>query len=52
VDFQLSGGQQDLVERTWDYAQRAVRPAAGRLEQLTRAEDFPSGLMREAPRPA
>jgi alkylation response protein AidB-like acyl-CoA dehydrogenase len=47
MDFELSGEQQDLVRQTRDYAQRVVRPAAARLEQLTRAEDFPFDLMRE-----
>jgi acyl-CoA dehydrogenase len=47
MDFELTGGQRDLVERTRDYAERVVRPAAARLEQLSRAEDFPFDLMRE-----
>lgn len=47
MDFELTGGQRDLVEQTRDYAERVVRPAASRLEQLSRAEDFPFDLMRE-----
>ncbi|MGB6455295.1 MAG: acyl-CoA dehydrogenase family protein [Streptosporangiaceae bacterium] len=47
MDFELTVGQRDLVERTRDYAERVVRPAAARLEQLSRAEDFPFDLMRE-----
>src|SRR5258708_21013533 len=47
MDFELSSEQHDLLQRTRDYAQRVVRPAAARLEQLTRAEDFPFDLMRE-----
>jgi alkylation response protein AidB-like acyl-CoA dehydrogenase len=47
MDFELTSGQRDLVDRTRDYAERVVRPAAARLEQLSRAEDFPFDLMRE-----
>lgn len=47
MDFELSAGQRDLVERTRAYAQRVLRPAQDRLEQLSRAEDFPFDLMRE-----
>jgi len=46
MDFELTGGQRDLVEQTRDYAERVVRPAAARLEQLSRAADFPFDLMR------
>jgi alkylation response protein AidB-like acyl-CoA dehydrogenase len=35
------------VAQTREYAERVVRPAAARLEQLNRAEDFPFDLMRE-----
>jgi alkylation response protein AidB-like acyl-CoA dehydrogenase len=47
MDFELTSGQRDLVDKTRDYAQRVVRPAAARLEELSRAEDFPFDLMRE-----
>ncbi len=47
MDFELTSGQRDLVDRTRNYAERVVRPAAARLEQLSRAEDFPFDLMRE-----
>ena len=47
MDFELTGGQRDLVAQTREYAERVVRPAAARLEQLSRAEDFPFDLMRE-----
>jgi len=47
MDFELTGAQQDLVDRTRDYAERVVRPASPRLEQLSRAEDFPFDLMQE-----
>lgn len=47
MDFELTLGQQQIVERTRDYAQRVLRPAQHRLEALTRAEDFPFDLMRE-----
>lgn len=47
MDFELTSGQRDLVAQTRDYAERVVRPAAARLEQLRRAEDFPFDLMRE-----
>jgi alkylation response protein AidB-like acyl-CoA dehydrogenase len=50
LDFELTSVQQDLVDRTRDYAERVVRPATERLEQLSRAEDFPFDLMREGTR--
>lgn len=45
--YELTEWQQELVLRTRDYATRVVRPAAGRLESLRAAEDFPFDLMRE-----
>src|SRR6202044_4188347 len=47
MDFALTGDQQRLVEQTRDYAERVIRPAAARLDQLSSAEDFPFDLMRE-----
>lgn len=47
MDFELTPGQQRLAEQTRDYAERVIRPAAGRLDQLERAADFPFDLMRE-----
>ncbi len=47
MDFELTSGQRDLVQQTRDYAERVVRPAVARLEQLSRAEDFPFDLMRD-----
>jgi alkylation response protein AidB-like acyl-CoA dehydrogenase len=47
MDFDLSRGQRDLVAKTRDYAQRVVRPASARLDQLEEAGDFPFDLMRE-----
>jgi hypothetical protein len=47
MDFELTARQRDLGERTRDYAERVVRLAAARLEQLSRAEDFPFDLMQE-----
>ncbi len=47
MDFDLTGDQQRLVEQTRDYAERVIRPAAARLDQLDSAEDFPFDLMRE-----
>jgi alkylation response protein AidB-like acyl-CoA dehydrogenase len=47
MDFDLTGDQQRLVERTRDYAERVIRPASGRLDQLDGAEDLPFDLMRE-----
>lgn len=47
MDFELTPSQQRLVEQTRDYAERIIRPAAGRLDQLERAADFPFDLMRE-----
>jgi alkylation response protein AidB-like acyl-CoA dehydrogenase len=47
MDFDLTGDQQRLVEQTRDYAERVIRPASGRLDQLDGAEDFPFDLMRE-----
>jgi hypothetical protein len=41
MDFDLTGDQQRLVEQTRDYAERVIRPASGRLDQLDGAEDFP-----------
>ena len=43
----LSSDQQRLVEQTRDYAERVIRPAAARLDELEGAGDFPFDLMRE-----
>ena len=34
MDFDLTGDQQRLVEQTRDYAERVIRPASGRLDQM------------------
>ena len=47
MDFDLTPDQDRLVGQTRDYAERVIRPAAGRLDQLSSAEDFPFDLMRE-----
>ena len=47
MDFDLTSDQYRLVGQTRDYAERVIRPAAGRLDQLSSAEDFPFDLMRE-----
>jgi alkylation response protein AidB-like acyl-CoA dehydrogenase len=47
LDFDLTSDQYRLVGQTRDYAERVIRPAAGRLDQLSSAEDFPFDLMRE-----
>jgi acyl-CoA dehydrogenase len=47
VDLQLTPEQLELTEATRDYADRVIRPAASRLEQLDSPEAFPWELMRE-----
>lgn len=47
MDLRLTSDQYRLVEQTRDYAERVIRPAAGRLDQLSSAGDFPFDLMRE-----
>ena len=47
MDLSLTSSQQELVAATREYAQRVLKPARGRLESLSRPEDFPYDLMRE-----
>lgn len=46
MDFELTPGQQRLAEQTRDYAERVIRPSAGRFDQVERAADFPFDLMQ------
>ncbi|MGH9101778.1 MAG: acyl-CoA dehydrogenase family protein [Acidimicrobiales bacterium] len=47
VTVRLESWQEELVAAVREYAQGVIRPAAARLESLSRPEDFPYDLMTQ-----